>query len=301
MKRLFVLLTVAAVALAATACPAPTLASAPNASNTGPGVPCDTLPPWPGGPIADGAVLDGYRFLGGLEITAANVTVENSCIEGNGEAIVYVRPSASTTILYHDLIRRQHSPTADGTCPYPVADTDSSCIGGMGVYAMGGSGPLGIVDSDISDVVQGVNMASDTITVANSYFHDLALISPDNHIDGVISNGGSHHLRIQGNRIEVAHDQTTPIALYEDGYRCGPGITFCPSDDIQVTNNYVAGGGYCMYPALMGTNIVVEDNTFARTLYPNCGRFGAHTGFNSSATGNRWARNVYDDGTPVAA
>lgn len=288
------LLLAAVLLVTAAACQPPT---PPDGSTAG--APCDSLPTYMGSHdiTVNGVTIDRQRVAGSLDIAADQVTVSNSCIEGNGFAIVTIRPGADRTVLAQDTIRRLHSPTRDGTCPPPVTD---ACRGDMGVYAMAGAGPLGIAASDISDVVQGVNMASDDEAIIANWIHDLSLTDPGDHIDGVISNGGSHRLLIQGNNIDVDHTQTSPIALYEDGYRCGPSATFCPSDGITVRDNWLNGGGYCIYPALMGTNIVIDGNHFGRSHYPACGAAGAHSGFDPNSQGNRWSGNVWPDGTEVA-
>jgi hypothetical protein len=49
------------------------------------------------------------------------------------------------------------------------------------------------------------------------------------------------------------------------------------------------------------TNIVYRDNVFQRGANRKCAAYGPVTNFDSSAPGNVWSNNRYDDGTIVKA
>jgi hypothetical protein len=74
-------------------------------------------------------------------------------------------------------------------------------------------------------------------------------------------------------------------------------------------NLFVASTGlaYCLYGATVSVkpfpnahDIVVTNNVFQRGSNGKCGAFGPVSAFSSSAAGNVWSGNVWEDGTAVA-
>jgi hypothetical protein len=148
----------------------------------------------------------------------------------------------------------------------------------------------------------------DNCIVRDSWLHDQW--NPDGesfHNNAFISNGGSN--------MEVTHNtlHCTPLINATDG-GCTADISlfgdFGPIANVTVQRNlmkannssisYCAYGGYApskAYP--IATAIKYVDNVFERGANGKCGVYGPATAFQSSATGNVWSGNRFDDGTVV--
>lgn len=296
------------------------IACRPTAATTGPyvdangnsthesgeGVACSSLPVWSGGTFftTPGQTISGYQFTSNVAIGAANVTFQDNCVTGNSsDGLVKLAPGTTNATIWSNRI------TSANRCAVTDNDPPASCKADMGIYAYPDSSVSALIaGNDISGVVQGVNMAADNLTIVDNYIHDLRLTrsgSSGDHLDGIISNGNSSNLDIEQNDISVnpGATQTSAIALFEDGYRCGRGNVGpqCPDNNIKVIGNYIHNGGYCMYPPLISTNVRIEDNHFG----PQCTAGATHTqalrdplgpGAGNTFTGNVWD----DDSTPVS-
>lgn len=317
------------VAVAAVGCTPDSNTTGPyvdtNANGThdpGEGVGCDTLTP--SGPITvntPGTVVRGLNITGNVTVQAADVTLDNNCVVGNASALVQVQgPNAHGTVISNNRIKRQHSPAADGTCDPQPAPPAPGCDGAMGIYIVYTSpGPHTIVGNDISDVGHGIEMAGDNLTIRWNFIHDMSLTATGTqygtHLDGLLTNGGSHHLDIEANTIAMSgtDHQTSAFAAYEQGYRCGHpewGPHGCPNDDVKFIGNTVSNGGRCIYTPIDGsTNFRYEGNRFGPYCDPGA---PPHTFLNGSTgltpggpvfplgnPGNTWTDNrwVNTDGT----
>lgn len=275
----------AAILILAVACIA---CDPPTAATTGPPVPCDQLAPYTGPTTITtaGATVDSVSFVGNLIVAAPNVSLTNSCFSGHGNAVIQVSPGADNTAIDHVRMTRD-DPTAKLS---------------YDIYLQDGSGSANISRSDIEGAMHGINEAvggqGHPVQIGLNYIKP-ALTDPGDHVDGIICNGGCYDLTIEGNSIENPNNQTSSIALFDNGYRCGPMIPLCPSHGIKVLYNVLNGGGWCLYGGFTSDNIDVEHNIFANTYYPNCGAAGLTTGFDPNNPGNIWANNTRPDGTPV--
>jgi hypothetical protein len=102
---------------------------------------------------------------------------------------------------------------------------------------------------------------------------------------------------IQHNTVLNPNGQTDCIALFQDN--APPAIA-----NKTITNNLLAGGGYCIYGGQSGTeyaglpatDIVVTNNKISTMYYANGGAFGPATAFSPGNSGNKWSGNVWYDG-----
>jgi hypothetical protein len=117
--------------------------------------------------------------------------------------------------------------------------------------------------------------------------------------------------------MEITHNtlHCTPLLNATDG-GCTADLSlfgdFGPIADVKVERNllkansssisYCGYGGYApskAYPIATGVEYI--DNIFERGANGKCGVYGPITAFQSSATGNVWTGNRFDDGTVVDA
>ena len=154
----------------------------------------------------------------------------------------------------------------------------------------------------IHNVTSGIHFSGSGVTLQDSYIGGLVNISGEDHIDGVISNGGADDVTMRHNTIEVPEAQTTPIAIFPEGE---------PNSNWTIDSNLIAGGGYCIYPSYTkgeekpNERIVVTNNVFGRQFFANCGSAGPVDGGRNGASffdgpGNVWTGNVWaGTNTPV--
>lgn len=143
-------------------------------------------------------------------------------------------------------------------------------------------------------------------TITDSWLHNQ--YNPDGgsyHNNAFISNGGSdmvvRHNTLHCTALLNATDGgcTADFSVFGD---------FGPVERVEVDNNlFVANNssaGYCgtfgynpgkPYPA--SSYVVVTDNIFQRGPNNMCGVYGPVTAFQTSATGNVWTNNRWDDGS----
>lgn len=130
-----------------------------------------------------------------------------------------------------------------------------------------------------ADCVQG-----ERIDMSNSYIHDLAN-PPGAHVDGFQCNSVCE-VSLVHNTIMNEWPQTSAIALFGD---------FGTPVNSIVDRNLLAGGGYTVYGGTKAsTGIKFTNNRFSTIYYPDCGSFGAATGFYGGSTKNEWSGNVID-------
>ena len=128
--------------------------------------------------------------------------------------------------------------------------------------------------------------------------HDLQSFIPAgssgyNHDDAFISDGGSG-LTIEHNafldQVPVQKGASASIGLYDDA---------SPVTDVTVTNNFMAGGAYALYPGggSSSQNISITDNVFSVMYWPDCGYYGPDAGeYWHGGSGNKWSGNTWADG-----
>lgn len=224
----------------------------------------------------DGQVVDGLDIHGEVSVSAANVTIRNSRIQGGlgtpgpADWVVVVRPGAKNLVIEDSEIS-----TASDT------GQDVGCV-----LNIGNESPT-IRRANIHGCSAGVS--SGGMLVENSYIHDLKGIPGQSHVVGIASNGGGG-VSVLNNTIMNPLNQTAAIALYQD---------FNTQANNLIQNNLVGGGGYCFYGG-DGDRGVTKDirftgNRLTRSIWPNCGSFGVIASFSVNNPGNRWDGNFWDE------
>ncbi|NUR70153.1 MAG: hypothetical protein HOU81_04995 [Hamadaea sp.] len=288
----------ASSSLSATATPKPSPSSAvppaaggpwPNAANTG--VPSGTKLTTYTGPCtitSAGTVIDAKTVnCDSLDIRAANVTIKRSKING-------------AVSLDTD---------ASGSSKWSYTLVDSEVDAGLRQYPAVSYGNMKVIRTEVRGGGASVQCGEHAIscTVEDSWLHSQLI--PDNanwHLDGFLSNGG-RNIRIRHNTIACDPPTAPPgegctadLALLGD---------FGPITDVVIDSNYFPWSktsSYCLYggdapskPYPRATYVVITNNVFQRGPNRKCAAYGAVTGFNVNGTGNRWANNKWDDGSPV--
>ena len=263
--------------------PPSTMAGWPDATNTG--VPAGTTLTKYTGPCTittAGAVLNSVDASGcsAILIRAKNVTIKNS-LTPRIDATDWTGPSVSIT----------DSTVKGGT--WSDGAIWGSNITALRVNVTGG---------------QHSFHCADTCSVVDSWLHDQYNPSGQSyHNNAFITNGGSNMV-VNHNTLAC-----TPLLNSTNG-GCTADVSlfgdFEPVNNVTVENNllkannssisYCAYGGYQptkAYP--VATNIKFLNNVFERGANGKCGVYGPVTSFQTSATGNTWSGNAFDDGTAI--
>lgn len=220
-----------------------------------------------------GVTLDGCRFVGGLEIGAAGVTITRSRVEG------LVQPRGDLQDL--QLIDVE----IDGTGHVDPARGDSQLAIGSENYTC--------IRCHIHDTGRGANLGRN-VQIEDSYLHGFPYMD-GKHMTAIGSNGGSN-FTIRHNRLECdVSGCSAALSLYGD---------FAPVSEVLVEHNlFNTTGSYCTYagsvdgkPYPNGTNVRYLDNRFGKKFSDTCGQYGPVTSW-SGGNGNQWQGNSWQDGS----
>ncbi len=259
--------------------PAPVSGGWPNAANTG--VPTGTvLTPYTGPTTitADNTVIDAKTVNGTLRIMANNVRITRSVINGG----VSVRYATDGSFSISDSEVRIQNYLGTGLDRHNFTANRVEVTGGRrSIYC------------------------ETNCTIENSWVHGQAF-DPDGqaHMSGIRM---SQNTTIRHNTITCEGRRTPP----ESG--CSAGLTgygdTAPVRNNLIENNLFIGGTstMCAYGgssaskpyASQAGNIRFINNVFRRGPSGHCGNLGTIASFDSSAPGNVWTNNLFDDGTPV--
>ncbi len=188
-----------------------------------------------------------------------------------------------------------------------VSITDSTVHGGT--WSDGAVWGYNITATRVN--ITGANHSfhcADNCTLIDSWLHDQ-YNAPDkaNHLDAFLTNGGSNMV--------IRHNTLHCSALMNSaGGTCTGDLSlfgdFEPVNNVTVEDNLLRANNtsisYCAYggyqptkPYPIATNITFINNIFERGANGKCGAYGPVTSFQTSATGNVWSGNAYDNGTPI--
>ena len=256
-----------------------TLSSWPNADNTGTpaGVTLHSCDPR----ISSGGTYDACTFSGDVLVLADNVRITRSLIKGSVNTGSGTQQRglviSDTTIDCGCLADETHTPPAISESNYTLLRVN------------------------IFNAGHGASV-KDNVVIQDSYIHGLGA-NTDAHKDGIYAGDGSNVV-IRHNNITCNDGSsggcTSAIGLLDD---FSP-ITYWTIDHNLLNTN----GSFCFYgsggPQKNYTNnhIVFTNNHFGKAVNAKCGYYGPVTYFESSAPGNIWSGNVWDDtGEPVGA
>ncbi|WP_432929074.1 hypothetical protein ACQPZZ_04100 [Microbispora sp. CA-135349] len=157
----------------------------------------------------DGTVLDGVHVPGTLLITARNVTVKNSLIDGD---------------VKNDYDRKIY--------PFTISDStvgpEHGCNQSVGIW----SAQFTATRVHVRNHSDGFSVSGDDVVIRDSY---VVLCSrPGDHSDGIQTVGAGHGLIFDHNTVDqrYAPQHTAPVFLVD------------ANTGVQVTNNLLVGGTY---------------------------------------------------------
>ncbi|MGI5161738.1 hypothetical protein [Microbispora sp. CA-102843] len=172
----------------------------------------------------DGTVLDGVHIPGTLLITAQNVTVRNSQIDGDAK---------------NDY---------DGKIyPFTISDStvgpESGCNQSVGIW----SAQFTATRVHVRNHSDGFSVSGDNVVIRDSYV--MLCSRPGDHSDGIQTVGAGHTLVFDHNTVDqrYAPQHTAPVFLVD------------PNTGVQVTNNLLIGGTYTIR-VRAASGAVVRDN-----------------------------------------
>ena len=254
----------------------------PDATNTG---------------VPAGTVLS--RYTG-----PCNITTTTTITGVDASACSAILVSAPNVVITRSLLPRVDA-TRGGTASVTVSDSTVRAGSWVGGAIWGYN--ITATRVNVTGGQHSVHCAGNC-TVTDSWLHDQ--YNPDGqsfHNNAFITNGGSNmvvrHNTLHCTALLNATDGgcTADVSLFGD---------FDPVTNVLVEGNllranassisYCAYGGHSpskAYP--IATGIKYRDNVFERGSNGKCGVYGPVTSFQTSATGNEWTNNRFDDGTAI--
>ena len=210
---------------------------------------------------ATGAV-ENKEIRGCVEVHAANVTIRNTRILGNG-CFTAVR-NFSTGLRLENV---------EITC---------GNTGGTGIGSQG----FTLLRSNVYGCENGMDVSgAGNVTVQDSYIHDL-FFGPGAHTDGAQFGQGASNITFQHNSIIMSNQMNAAIIMWDE---VNP-----QNQNVLIASNLFNGGGYTLYcPRMNASAITIVSNRFGTHNY------GTSNGCVSGHV-TQFANNVNDaDGTPV--
>lgn len=232
-------------------------------------------------------LVEGFKFSAGFSVSRSGVHFlgcEFSCSGATGWAL-FPRTGGFTRFSF--IGGSMHAPTSTGSLQF-------------GLNASGDYSNISVLFSELYWVADAILINGNTQDVRGNYGHDLINFDGHQHNDFYQAHGGQQHISITLNHWDNPLGQTSCVALFQDNVAGGNHY-----NDVTVSKNLMAGGGYCVYGGAGGssdpqdsiTNMTFDSNKFSTVHYPTGGQFGTHTEFN--ATEETWSNNTWADGPNV--
>ncbi|HEU5035723.1 MAG TPA: hypothetical protein VFT70_01875 [Nocardioides sp.] len=267
----------------------------PDASNTG---------------VPAGTELTSYN--GSCTISTANTVIDSKTIDCS-ELLV----QASDVTIRNSKINGRILVDTDVNRSWSLTLTDSEVDAGPVDSAAIANGNVTIERTDIHGGHNGLECQEHAsyCAIKDSWIHDQwQPSSGEAHLGGLLALGTQVPCTgTNGACVEIVHNTIVCDArVTPQGGGCTGDINLLPHwgplTGAIVEGNYLGANdnaAYCTfagagmeYPA---TNVVYRDNVFERGSNNKCADYGPVTNFDSSARGNVWTNNTWDDGTPVPA
>ena len=149
-----------------------------------------------------------------------------------------------------------------------------------------------------------VNLEGVNCTARYNYCHENGHFLDDHH-SGISTHGGGNNILIHHNTVDLSDAHFIAggggisgcITIYSD---------FVSARNVTISENLVAGGGYCMYGGNSGTfaptsgGIMIQNNRISNLHWPNGGQFGWLASWDAAGIGNAISGNVWDaDGAAI--
>jgi hypothetical protein len=221
-----------------------------------------------------GMVIDAQNIVGGITVTANNVTIRNSRINMTSYWGIRVMDGVTGTKILHN----------------EIYSTNGAYTGVL-------AGDAVICANYIHGVENAITAGANTIIQAN-LIDKLKSDSPTAHYDGIELYSGDNS-KVWGNNIML----TDPAGNWLDetgAVNVSP--TWSAMQNIEVRGNWLGGGSYTVYvddqSGLALNNVAITDNHFYGTAPNGRAAFGPlmirHANSVSSTANNSW-----EDGTPL--
>jgi hypothetical protein len=229
-----------------------------------------------------GTVINGVTLTGSIDVSANNVTIENSVIRSDNWWGINQRAGYSgLRVLHCTIIGLPGRGPDNGAEDYAVSSA-------------GGSSEVGW--SNLSGFGDGISLG--TGYIHDNYVHDLQAFIPAgsstyNHDDAFISDGGSgliieHNTLL--NQVPITEGASSSVGLYYES---------SPVTSVTVKDNFLAGGSYALYPGggPSSQDVVITGNVFSTMYWPGSGYYGPVAGsYWHYGSGNSWSDNTWADG-----
>lgn len=268
---------------------APRKSGFPGAANTGvrPGTPLrpytDSCTVTQRNTVIDSKIVDCT-----LVIRAVGVTIRNSRITGRIDSVE--------------------------NAPFSFTLIDSEVNAGVYQGPAVGNTNLTILRSEIQGGATSVYCWSNCV-IRDSWLHGQRLgDKADWHLNGFLANDNGPDPGGRTNAVLVHNTIVCDEPPNSYGGGCSGHINlfgdFGPVTHVTVDGNLFPASNVASYCVYGGTSsfkpfgrqaehIVVTNNVFQRGRNRKCAAYGPVTHFDNARPGNRWARNVWDDGAPV--
>jgi hypothetical protein len=223
----------------------------------------------------DGEIVENVEIHTdeGLYVPASDVTFRNV-------KIVYTGPLDGTFTMVN---LNYNSGTVFEDCELDGQGNVARAISGSSVT---------VRNCEIHGVGNAIE-AEGPMVVEENYIHDIETADgTDWHADGIQTPAGDDDITIVHNTIILTGPETGAINVMSDADD--------PAADVLVEHNLMAGGGYTMYTAELGSNYQVIDNHFSTQIYPKVGYYNIWYWGSGEDQGVTRSGNVLDEtGAPA--
>lgn len=252
--------------------PAPAPGGFPDASSTGVQSGVNLRPSGSIHVTQDGTVIDGRHVSGTITVSADNVTIRNTLIQGGGDRYpIRLTDGATNTLIEY-------------------VEVDNQGSTGIGIFIGSSASHTTVRYVDIHSAEDGIRIQGDNTTIEYSFVHDLARQSGGHHDSIQIRSGDN--ITIRGNNLQAY------VASIDDPMNAAIQIGSLVGDDrisnLLVINNLMNGGNFTING---GGRDEVDSARYSGNKFGRDCRYGAAGNIQHSVweSSNVWL----DNGEPV--
>ncbi|UVS82387.1 right-handed parallel beta-helix repeat-containing protein [Actinokineospora sp. UTMC 2448] len=197
--------------------------------------------------------LEGVWVKGGVEYSGhGTLTIRGSVIEGNHRSW-----SPLMAISGHVDVRDSTITYKDDQIPGPQ----------WGNGVIHGDARMTLIRNDISGAPDGIQNGRGDSLIEQNHIHGMRVFgSPPNntHNDGIQAYGGPN-LKIRNNRIDISVNGLAYDGAHQNGAIFVMPSAENPAKNLEVTGNYLAGGGYILRLGTPLSGAIIKNNRFGPT------------------------------------
>ena len=210
-----------------------------------------------------GAVVDSVEARGGIRVSANNVTIRRSMVDGIGGgegAGIYIDAGISGTTIVDVEVTSRSGVTVDRA------------------MQMDGTFSTTILRAYTHNTIRGIRTGCSTTIVDSFVFGENAGNGQHRStVGGETCPNKPYALTVRHNHIQEAPTGVDSAALLIYPPQSAPYGPAPQQTDITLVDNELAGGSYAMWlssdPTFTG-NLTVTGNRFRTTYFPTCGQYG---------------------------